>query len=165
MAYLADPDATSSNPLELMEQIVASHDWPFDRSAEGELTVAVAGTWCEYHLCASFRDRERALQLTCAFDLRVAPARRAEMAQLLVLINEQLWLGHFDLWSEEGVLMFRYGMLLGGGVATASQCEDLIEIAIGESERFYPAFQLLLWGGKTPAEALATALFETVGEA
>lgn len=165
MATLADPDMTANNPLELIEQIVASHDWPFDRSADGELTVAVAGTWCEYHLCASFRDHERALQLTCAFDIRVAPPRRAEIAQLLVLINEQLWLGHFDLWSQEGVLMFRYGMLLGGGVATAGQCEDLIEIAIGECERFYPAFQLLLWGGKSPADALAAALFETVGEA
>jgi hypothetical protein len=163
-SHVLDPDATAANPLELMEQIVASHDWPFDRSADGELSVAVAGTWCEYHLCASWRDREQALQLTCTFDARVPPSRRADVAQLLVLINEQLWLGHFDLWSEEGVLMFRYGMLMAAG-ATASLCEDLIEIAIGECERFYPAFQLVLWGGKAPAEALAACLFETVGEA
>ena len=131
MATLADPDMTASNPLELIEQIVVSHDWPFDRSADGELTVAVAGTWCEYHLCASFQDHERALQLTCAFDVRVAPPRRAEIAQLLVLINEQLWLGHFDLWSQEGVLMFRYGMLLGGGLATVGGiCPDNISACL-----------------------------------
>ena len=43
--------------------------------------------------------------------------------------------------------------------------EDLIEIAVGEADRFYPAFQFLLWGGKSPEEALAAALLETVGEA
>jgi len=41
----------------------------------------------------------------------------------------------------------------------------LIEIAITECERFYPAFQFVIWGGKSPAEAIAAAMLETVGEA
>ena len=51
-----------------------------------------------------------------------------------------------------------------GGVAV-EQLEDLVDIAISECERFYPAFNFLLWGGKTPDEALEAAMLETVGEA
>ena len=43
--------------------------------------------------------------------------------------------------------------------------ELLVESAIDECERFYPVFQFVLWGGKTPAEALAASLIETRGEA
>jgi hypothetical protein len=41
----------------------------------------------------------------------------------------------------------------------------LVESAIDECERFYPVFQFVLWGGKTPAEAMAAAMTETQGEA
>jgi len=41
----------------------------------------------------------------------------------------------------------------------------LVESAIDECERFYPVFQFVLWGGKTPAEAMAASLIETHGEA
>ena len=39
--------------------------------------------------------------------------------------------------------------------ASAESLEDMIDIALTECERFYPAFQFVLWGGKSPAEALA----------
>ena len=41
----------------------------------------------------------------------------------------------------------------------------MVDIAITECERFFPAFQFVLWGGKPPAEALAAAMLECVGEA
>jgi hypothetical protein len=34
-----------------------------------------------------------------------------------------------------------------------------------ECERFYPVFQFVLWGGKSPAEAISAALIDTAGEA
>jgi len=43
--------------------------------------------------------------------------------------------------------------------------EDLLDVTISECERFYPAFQFLVWGGKSPSEALDAAIIETVGEA
>jgi hypothetical protein len=43
--------------------------------------------------------------------------------------------------------------------------ELLVESAIEECERFYPVFQFVLWGGKSPKDALAAALIETHGEA
>ena len=56
-------------------------------------------------------------------------------------------------------------LLRGAPGASAESLEDMIDIAITECERFYPAFQFVLWGGKSPAEALQAAMLECVGEA
>ncbi len=154
------------DPLEAVEQVIAAHDWPYNRSAEGEITVSVAGTWCDYHLCFSWRDEHHALHLSCAFDTRVPERRKSAVWELLALVNERLWIGHFDLWSGEYLPMFRHTLLFADGQAESSrQCENLIEIAISECERFYPSFQFVIWAGKTPDQAIAASLFETAGEA
>jgi hypothetical protein len=92
--------------------------------------------------------------------------KRSAVAELLALINEKLWLGHFDVCSDELVPMFRHTVLLrGAGGVSPEQLEDLVDIAISECERFYPAFQFLLWGGRKPDQAIEAALLDTVGEA
>ena len=68
--------------------------------------------------------------------------------------------------SEDGMPMFRHTLLLrGAGPASVEQLEDLVDISVSESDRYYPAFQFVIWGGKTPKEALDAALIEVVGEA
>ena len=45
------------------------------------------------------------------------------------------------------------------------QIEDLVDIALTECERFYPAFQLVVWGGKGAEDAIAAAMIDPQGEA
>ena len=60
----------------------------------------------------------------------------------------------------------RHTLLLRGMTgASAEQLEDLVEFAFAECERFYPAFQFVLWGDKSPADALDSALVDHAGEA
>jgi len=153
------------NPLEMIERVVSDNDWPFDRTSDREIAVEVAGRWCDYRMFFSWRDDVEALHFTCAYDVRIPAERHNEIHVLLALINEKMWLGHFDLWTEEGLPMFRHVLLLRGCGPTSGQVEDLIEVAITESERFYPAFQYVVWAGKTPADALTASILETVGEA
>lgn len=170
-SLISEHELPSGDPLDLIEQIVSAHEWPYDRQSEQELTVFVAGNWAEYNLHFAWNGPRSAddfggLQVVSAFEGRVPKGSLAPVYELLAKINSQLWLGHFDLVAEEGLLMYRHGVLMGEGqIATAHECENLIEIAITECERFFPAFQFVLWGGKTPAEAMEAAMFETVGEA
>jgi hypothetical protein len=80
-------------------------------------------------------------------------------------INEQLWLGHFDLWTQEGLVMFRHALLLNGSVATSRQCEAMLQAALEGCERYYQAFQFVVWAGKQSREALVSTMFETEGQA
>ena len=46
--------------------------------------------------------------------------------------------------------VYRHAVLLRGAPgASAESLEDMIDIAITECERFFPAFQFVLWGGKS----------------
>jgi hypothetical protein len=154
-----------SNPVDLVEHLATTHDWAFERSAPDELTLSISGAYCDYNLSINWRDDLDALHLACAFDCKVATPRLGEMYRLLALINEQLWLGHFDLWREDGMLLYRHGLLLAGGKTHPSQCEGLLRAALEACERYYQSFQFVIWAGKSPEEALAAALFETQGQA
>jgi hypothetical protein len=157
---------SSANPLDLLEEIVSANDWLHDRASDGELAAEVSGKWCDYRLFFVWREDNSALHLSCCFDVRIPDDKRREVHELLATINEKLWLGHFEVSSEDDIPLFRHTSLLRGGPgASVEQLEDLIDIALSECERFYPAFQFVIWGGKSAAEAVSSAMFETVGEA
>ena len=82
------------------------------------------------------------------------------------MINEQLWLGHFDLWSDEDIVMFRHAHCLAGGAqASDLQCSTIVNAALTACEKYYQSFQFVLWAGRSPREALTLAMFETQGSA
>lgn len=98
---IADDDtAPVSNPLDLVEELANANDWVFDRQ-EDELTAAVTGGYCEYQLRFFWREEERVLQIASVFDGRVPESKRANVYETLGLINERLWLGHFEMWCDE----------------------------------------------------------------
>jgi hypothetical protein len=77
-----------------------------------------------------------------------------------------MWLGCFGMWDDEGLPMFRHALpLRGAGAPSIEQLEDLLDTGICECERFYPAFQYVIWGGKSATDAVKLAMIETAGEA
>ncbi len=108
------------------------------------------------------------LQFLAFPDIKVAPEKRQAIYESLGLINEQLWLGHFEMWSGSGLIVFRHSTVLDTRDVeglSLEQAEAIAEAALEECERFYPVFQFVLWGGKSPGEAIAAALIDTQGEA
>jgi len=155
-----------ANPVDVIEHVAALEDWSFERSGDDEITVSIAGSWCDYHVSVSWMEDVEALHLACAFDLKVTEVRRPEVMRLLTLVNEQMWLGHFDLWSGDGVVMYRHALLLAGGAEpSARQIGAMIVRAIEACDRYYQAFQFVVWAGRSASEALEGALFETAGNA
>ncbi|UEM22026.1 YbjN domain-containing protein [Skermanella mucosa] len=154
------------NPLDIVEEIVVANEWPFDRSNEDELIVEIAARWCDYRLYFVWQGEVSAMQFSCQFDMKATKARRHELNELLSEVNAKMWLGHFDVCPDEHTPMFRHTTLLRGAPrASIEQMEDLVEIALMECERFYPAFQFVISGGKSASEAVTAAILDTVGEA
>ena len=153
------------NPVDLVEQVAHSHDWACERTGEDELTLIVAGSWADYHVSLNWRDDLETLHLACAFDFKMPDTRLNEVYRLIAQINEQLWIGHFDLWTQEGLVMFRHGLMLNGAVATTGQCEALLKAALEACERYYQAFQFVVWAGRESRVALTETMFETEGRA
>lgn len=165
-ALSLETKAASANPIDLVEEIVQANEWPHDRSSDEEMVVEISGRWCDYRLLFVWQREMSALHYSCGFEMKVPRTRRGPIYELLAAVNERLWLGHFDLADGDDSPSFRQGVLLRGVFgASVEQIEDLVDISISECERFFPAFQLVVWGGKSAKEAIAAAMIDPVGEA
>ena len=94
----------TKNPLDLVEELVSVNDWAYERAAIDELAVEVSGRWSEYRLFFLWQEDAAAMHFSCLFDHRVPNRKFNEVSRLLAIINEKLWLGHFDLSKKTNFL-------------------------------------------------------------
>ncbi|KHJ55612.1 hypothetical protein LA66_02880 [Aureimonas altamirensis] len=155
-----------SHPVDVIEVVAADRDWSFERPCDDEIAMSVTGRWADYSVSFSWVEDCEALHLACAFELKVPERRLCQMHRLLAQVNEKLLVGHFDLWNSESAVMFRHAQLLCGGAdPTSQQVERMLVLALDSCDRYFQAFQFVVWANKPADEALADALFETVGNA
>ena len=153
-------------PIDMLASYFEAHSWPCEMIGDDEIVATAQGSWTGYEMRGIWRSEDHVLQMLVFPDIRIVEDKRLVAHETLALINEQLWLGHFEIWSASGTILYRHGLLLSSeALLSLESTETLIETAISECERFYPVFQFILWSDKTPAEALAASLIETRGEA
>lgn len=161
--FSSDDDAA---PIDMLAALFDARGWDSEVVSDDEIVGEVQGSWTKYQLRAIWRAADNVLQFLCLPDIRVTTEKKHSAYELLSLVNEQVWLGHFDIWSQGDVLIYRHGALLGDdGMLSISQAQALVENAIDECDRFYPAFQFVLWGDKSPRAALDAAMVDAAGEA
>ena len=154
------------DPLDVVEHVLNAENLDFDRTEDGDLAFAITGDWKDYELWFAWRPEADCLQLCLSIDVKAPKARRAHMYELLSLINQRVWMGHFECWAEDGEVVFRHSMSMPCGERpTLAQAASMIDAAVEAADRFHPAFDFLLKGGKSPEEAMAACMFETVGSA
>ncbi len=163
-----DEEEEGGDPIAMLEAAFAAHGWSYERQGDDEIGAQAPGSWAQIELRGVWRGDDGVLQFLALPDIRAASDKRAAIYETLGLINEQLWVGHFELWSSSGAVLFRHALLLDGGdeaVLSQETAETLIDSAIDEIERFFPVFQFVLWGDKSPKEAIEAAMIDTRGEA
>lgn len=159
-------DQDEAPPVDMLAAFFEARGWSVDHVGDDELSVEIKGNWTSYQMRAIWRDEDHVLQILLLPEIRVPDEKKTAIYETLGLINEQLWLGHFDLWSNNNVLLFRHATLLGGsGMLGLDQAQTIVDLAIEEWERFYPVFQFVLWSDKSPEDAIAHAMVDTAGEA
>jgi hypothetical protein len=157
---------SGGDPLEALESVADDLELAAERVDEDELHVAIPGLWRDAGFWFTWRAELSTLQMGAPLDLKAPPSRLNEVARLVAMANERLWIGHFDLWSDDHSIVFRNSAVLpASGSLDRSQAERLINGAREAIDRFLPAFNFLIWGGKTPEEALEASMFETAGSA
>ena len=158
--------ADDAAPIDMLAALFEAHGWAFEHVSEDEVCGEVPGSWTTYQVRCIWRREDRVLQLLCLPEIRVPDAKKRAAWELLTLVNEQVWLGHFDMWSSGGVLLYRHAILLpDDGMLSLSMAQMAVDSAVTECDRFYPAFQFVLWGDKNPRDALDAALVDAAGEA
>jgi hypothetical protein len=161
-----DFDCEEIHPIDIVETLAEQRSWDFDRIADDQIAMAVEGSWRTYSVTLAWSAREEALRLVCAFEMQPPARRIGALYTAMGLANDKCWTGAFTLWREQKLMAYRYSLnLTGGAQAGSAQINDMVRAAIAACERFYPAFQLVAWGGETPEKALGIAMTEAYGRA
>lgn len=159
-------EAAAADPIDVIENLAQASDLEAQRVDDTEVHLCLSGSWRDISLWFAWREEAQVLQVGAPLEIKVPEQRRSEVFKLLALINERLWLGHFDFWGEDGEIVYRNGAVLCEGQGMApSQAEILLRGAMEAFERFYPAFNFVVWGGKSAEEAVAASILEPVGNA
>ncbi len=154
------------DPLELIESVLEEGGWPCERDEEGTLQVVAETRWGDMGALFAFRPEPAAVHFSLTLDVKASAGRRAAIAELVMLTNERLWLGHFDFWQDEGIIIFRYTFPMDGrDELSDGEVRAVLSAAVSAADRFMPAFNFLVWAGKSPREAIEAVMFETAGEA
>jgi hypothetical protein len=154
------------HPIDIVENLAAHHEWEFDRVTDDQIAMAVEGQWRTYSLTLAWSAQDETLRLICTFEMEPPTEKMAQLYDVLNRCNDMVWTGAFTYWAEQKLMVWRYGLVLAGGqMVAAEQIDRLISSAVMAAERFYPAFQLVSWADKTPAEAMKVAIAEAYGRA
>ena len=154
------------DPIDIVEHLAEFHDWEFDRIGEDQIAMSVQGQWRTYSLTLAWAPHDETLRLICTFEMEPPQDRLPALFETLNYANDQCWLGAFTYWAEPKLMVYRYALSLQGSQAAGSeQIDRIIDSAVNNAERFYPAFQLVCWGNRSPADAMQVAIAEAFGRA
>ena len=154
------------NPIDIIEDVIHQKKWNFSRAADHELVAEISSQWCAYRLYFTWSENINALSLSITFDIRFPETKLNTAYELLGLINENLWIGHFDITSRNGIPAFRHTILSNSETEILhKKFEDVVDIAIYECEKFYPSFQQIPFDEITPSEAINFSNFEVIRRA
>tara|TARA_B100000700_G_C14684255_1_gene686822 strand:- start:175 stop:675 length:501 start_codon:yes stop_codon:yes gene_type:complete len=155
-----------NNPLDTLEKIISLKHWSYSRENEDELIIDIDSKISAYRLYIAWSKDTNVMGITITFDVKVPFSKINKIYELLALINENLFIGHFDITSKSGIPAYRNTYLIRDkNIENIKILEDLVDIGIIECERFYHSFQMVIWENYIPTDAVYACLFETKGRA
>ncbi len=159
-------DPEDIHPIDIVENLAEYHDWDFDRVGDDQIAMAIEGQWRTYSVTLAWSAHDSTLRLICNFEMEPPREKLPALYELLNRTNDMCWTGSFSFWAEQSLMVWRYGLVLAeDGIAAPEQIDRLLNAAVFNAERFYPAFQLVCWGDRSPEDALKVAIAEAYGRA
>ena len=145
------------NPLDTIEGIFARDKVTYERRKDNELVAEVDGKWDDMLVFFSYEEHLRCLHISCLLNIETSNVNRSKIFELLAMLNENLWLGHFSYWSEQKMPIFKHSIILQDTEELFSQkISKIIELSIMECERVYPIFNAVMRQNVEPAQAIYT---------
>lgn len=162
----AEYKRTTSNPIDMVEHILHRESYELERRSPNEVVVEIQGRWNEMLLFFSWEESMHCLHLSCLINIEDQQKDHNKIFELLALINDDLWVGHFSYWTEQKMPVFRYALFYNpDNNDFSTQISNIINIAVKECERMYPVFNVVMTKGMDPKQALFPMLLTTAGQA
>ena len=156
----------AGNPIDTVENILSLQAYEPERRGPNEVVIEIQGRWNEMLLFFSWEESMHCLHMSCLINIEDCQQDRNKIFELLALINDNLWVGHFSYWTEQKMPVYRYSLFYNPeNTDFSAQISNVIDIAVKECERMYPVFKIVMTKGMDPKQALYPMLMETAGQA
>ena len=156
---------SKSHPINLLEEIIISKNWIFERPIEDEIYIEVPTKYSNLIIQVNWLKNQSRIEIRSFFYNKMDFSDNVEIYKLLNLINNRINYGHFII-NENSFPTFKNSIIIKDYKSIKFDLlKELLNYAILESERFFPILQLVLWSGKKAEEAILFFDFETEGKA
>ena len=95
---------TGFDPMDMVETILNEEGLDYEQSKNGDICFSLNGGWKPYDMWFSWQPAGECLQLCCglgAKDIAQLPRERLlSLYELLSLVNQRVWFGHFEIYQE-----------------------------------------------------------------
>ncbi len=115
MSLSEDFTTEDLHPIDIVETLAEHRAWEFDRVTDDQIAMAVEGQWRTYSLTLAWSPQDETLRLICTFEMEPPVHRMGELHDVLNRCNDMVWTGAFTYWTEQKLMVWRYGLLLSGG--------------------------------------------------
>ncbi len=152
-------------PFELIENIANANGWEVSNTSMDEISVDISTNFGNIGMFFSWSAKMKMLQVSAILDIHIDASTNPDVYELLSLINEKLFFGHFSLISGTSMPLYRNSAILNGNRAVIQeQIHDMMDIAFEESYRYFTAFSGLS-NGYNAKTSLFMAMPDCMGNA
>lgn len=156
----------STNPIDLVESLADKQNWHFCRQQEDQISMEIKGQWRNYTILLSLSHCGQMLRILCAYAIQPPHEKVPALLAAVNEVNSTCWSGAFVVNTAEELMLWQYSLPMHGCASVnEAQVEFMIAEAISSCEQHYPCFALVVWGDKTPADAMQIAMAKTYGRA
>ncbi len=136
-------------------QFLRRQDWQFGLGERNSIRLAFEGENGEYDALLVYPWEKELIVLYMGYSFHVPETRVSDVLDLVARINWGLLFGVCEFHPDLGTARFRATMMTDDAPFHAGQFSTLIATALSTVDRYAPAFEAVLHGRLTVAEALA----------
>ena len=153
------------HPINLLEEIIISKNWVFERPIEDEIFIEVPTKYSNLIIQVTWLKNRGRIEIRSFFYNKMDFSNNVDIYKLLNLINNKIDYGLF-VFNENKYPTFKNSIIIKDhNNLKFDLLREILNYAILESERFFPMLQLVLWGGRKAEEAILFFDFKTEGRA
>lgn len=155
----------SDHPFDGIEELLNGQSLSFQRVTSDELFIEYRGRFGVYRMIFVWNDELGAMQFCSQMDVQVAEANTDKALTVVSEINTGLWIGHFDLPSENNIPTYRHTQLLRNDdcVFALNYVSDMMDIAVAACDKHYATFMTLANNDSATHDDLFFAMMPAVG--
>ena len=152
-------------PFDVLEEFAEDKGWQLKSRNDNEIAIDITTPYGTIGLFCIWSNEIEILQISAIMNTSINTLANSSVFELLSLINERLFMGHFSIISGTNFPIYRNSSILDlrNESALVQMC-DLVELAVSEATKYFPTFSKLE-GGSSASGALAHVMQGTFGRA